>query len=177
MKLTLDENVIVISYPNGKIIINLPEFFPSTASAIRKLYKNVIGNMVSWDDRDRITDQMITWLKARAAEAGDEDILRFYANKSVSYHTKVTEIEPDIQKQTEKMEKLKANVATLAPGEKKIYKELMDAEKDKLRKLKETKKDAFGYYRFYKNEFEKSKRKAEKLRENAALIEEIMGRK
>lgn len=170
------DNFLNIKYPNGQMTLALTEFFPNTSGNIRKLFQKVIS--LNWDDeeRDRISEHLVSWLTARVEECSNEELMRSLANTAVSAHTKATEMQTEIDKQTEKVNRMKELVSCVAPVDRKKYKDGLKAEKEKLSALKSRQKDCMSEFRFYKNEISKAKSTVEKYKKNLELVKELSGR-
>ena len=166
----MEDSMLSINYPNGNMTINMMQFFPATGAMIRKLYKSVIS--LVWDIREQteITDRILKYVDMRARECGNEELLKALASESVSAHTRATELEEDIVKQSQKVDRMKELVSCVSPADRKTYKDSLKAEKEELSRLKQRKKDLISHSRFYQNEFNQAKSRAEKFKQNYELV-------
>lgn len=168
----MDDNILVVNYPSGRLVLNMTEFFPNTALNTRKLIKKVIGEIPFVEDRIPPVDRILEHLDAAIAVSEDEKVLKEYANLAVTAHTKAAEMQDYVDKQTEKVERMKKIFATFSPIEKKKHKPNLDKEKEILKGLKEKQSSYMVEYRMYKSQFNERQKRTEKLKKNRELIEE-----
>lgn len=171
----MHDTCLTIKYPHGTMNIFMEEFFPTTSGNIRKLYKKVIGLIRDQGEQDRITKEILEYLEFELKEAEDEEVLRSYANASVSAHTKATEIQEYIDRQQDKVDRLKEHIAALPYREKRMYADTMKAEKEKLKVAERKQKSYMHDFRYHKKEFERRKSIVEKLKANIETIRDIGG--
>lgn len=162
-----DEELLTIHYPRGTMVIYMPRFFPASSGTVRKLFLKTISLA---DDSADLADKVVAFLREEIAETGNEETLKGYADAAVSAHTKASEMQEDIDRQSEKVERLRLSKP------KGQAKEVLKNEKEALKVLKERQKSFMGDFRWNRKQFEDRKTRAKKLSENLELIEELTER-
>lgn len=163
----MKDELLTIHYPRGRMTICLPKFFPASSGTVRKLFLKTIALA---EDNVELSDKIIAYLREEIAETRNEETLKGYADAAVSAHTKASEMQGDIDRQTEKVERLRQ---AKPKGQ---AKEVLKQEKEALKVLKERQKSFMGDFRWNRKQFEDRKTRARKLSENLELIEELTDR-
>lgn len=167
----MEPNILAINYPNGHMIIQMDEFFPTTKGKLKKLLQIVEKD---WDHRDFLYDHCLAYLRNKLADQDEENTLRSLANIAVTVRTKYSENEPIVQNQIDRVNRIKAVVDTIAnPIYKKEQKALLKKEKEILKDLKEKQNDRDWYFKYYNKKFNEVQSLCKKLKEEIELIEEM----
>lgn len=164
----MENTVISFSFNGGRghATIVLDKFFPTDATRLRKLLK-----MVDEDEhRDELRAIIVQHCGRRASDLldGRKDL----ANKAVEYHTKATELQPEIDKLTGQIDAMQKYIKTFCSkrggqGYRGQLKEL----KAKLKNKKEEQRTALSAYRDYQRQFVSSENQAKKLKKNAEVAD------
>ena len=163
----MNDEVLTIRYPRGTMMINMTKFFPATSGAVRNLILKTISLA---EDNVDLLDKIIAHIREDIAESENEEALKTLANAAVMAHTKASEMQGDIDRQSEKVERLRQ---AKPKGQ---AKEVLKNEKEALKVLKERQKSFMGDFRWNRKQFEDRKTRAKKLSENLELIEELTDR-
>lgn len=155
--------------------LDLERFFPAATGDIRKLFKKVIAIVPGVREQDEITGRILAYLDAAISEASDEKVMKGFAERAVSNHTKATEMQEDVDRQQKKVDRLKDHISTLPPSEKKHFREKVKVEKDALKALKDRQRQYMSNYTCYKHQFDDRKKLEEKLKKNREIVLEFQG--
>jgi hypothetical protein len=167
----MEPNILAINYPNGHMIVQMDEFFPTTKGKLKKLLQIVEKD---WDNRDFLYDHCLAYLRNKLSEQDEENTLRSLANEAVTVRTKYSENESIVQNQIDRVNRIKAVVDTIAnPIYKKEQKALLKKEKEILKDLKEKQKDRDWHFKYYNKKFNEVQSLCKKLKEEIELIEEM----
>lgn len=168
------DGVLRFSYPNGKMAINLPSFFPSEAARLRKLLKT-IDLVYIYEERGQIARELLAYLEERYDPKETEAVLRNYANATVDFRTKVKEIEEPIIRQAEKVRRMEEFIRTLTRGKKrKPYKDKLKEEKEALKALKEKQRGYKGDAAFSNGRFIAVQAERKRFEKNKEIIREFL---
>lgn len=164
------ENNTIISFSfnggRGHATIMLDKFFPTGVARLRKLLK-----MVDEDEhRDELRATIVQHCGRRASGLLDER--RNLANKAVEYHTKATELQPEIDRLTGQIDAVQKYIKTFCSkrggqGYRSQLKEL----KAQLKNKKEEQRSLFSAYRDYQRQFVSAENQAKKLKKNAEVVD------
>ncbi|MBR3188978.1 MAG: hypothetical protein IKF59_13245 [Lachnospiraceae bacterium] len=166
----IQDNILRFDYNdgNGKLVINLLNFFPSGKGRVRKLMQ--ILALSDWR-RGQVARELIQWLEDRQKEANYEATLASYANRVVEARTKHGEMQEAVDKQQVRVEDLATFIKSLPRGDvKKKNKELLKTEKEKLKTLKEKRKRLKDEAAYYNGAFIKTQAVRWRMQENTSLI-------
>ena len=152
----------------------MPKFFPAPATVVRKLFKGTIALLWDWKERERITQDILQWLKNKLEELDSEAILKCYANECVNTRTQAAEMQGDIDRQAAQIQKMKVYLEEMPKGYgKKAYRAKIQDENEKLKALKLKQKSLMEHSRFYKANFNKVQATVNKYKSNIELIEKL----
>lgn len=158
------ENVISFTFNEGRghMTIVLDKFFPTDATRLRKLLKLVDEA----ECRDELRAAIVQHCGRRASAFmdGQKDL----ANKAVGYHTKATELQPEIDKLAGQIERLAEYCKT---KEGRVYREQLKELKAKLKDKKQEQRDALASYRDYQRKFVSAENQANRLKKNAEVAD------
>ena len=159
------ENIISFTLNEGRghMTIVLDKFFPTSATRLRKLLKLVDED---YEHRDELRATIVQHCGQRASALldGRKDL----ANKAVEQHTRATEMQPEIDKLTGRIERLAEYCKT---KEGRAYREQLKELKAKLKDLKQRQRDALASYRDYQREFVSAENRANRLKKNAEVAD------
>ena len=164
------ENNTIISFSfnggRGHATIVLDKFFPTDATRLRKLLK-MVDEDEHWDELRAI---IVRHCGRRASDLldGRKDL----ANKAVEYHTKATELQPEIDKLTGQIGAMQKYIKTFCSkrgGQ--GYQDQLKELKAKLKNKKEEQRTALSAYRDYQRQFVSAETQAKKLKKNAEVAE------
>lgn len=165
----MENTVISFSFNGGRghATIVLDKFFPTDATRLRKLLKIVDED---YEHRDELRVTIVQHCSRRASELLDGR--RYLANKAVEYHTKATELQPEIDKLTGQIDAMQKYIKTFCSkkggqGYRAQLKEL----KAQLKNKKEEQRHALSVYRDYQRQFVSAENTANKLKKNAEVAD------
>ena len=144
-----NEEILHIRYPNGEMYINKKEFFPCSASKLKKLIR--LTEDPDWYEHAK---EITAFLEDRIAE--ETDWSRASAAGAVEARTKAVEMQPDIDRQQGIVDRMAKAKAEVRPGHKKEYMVRLKGEKERLSALKAKQRDCMDVFRFYNAGFKKS---------------------
>lgn len=170
----IENDVAHITLPNGHLHLNLFNFFPASKAEVRKLFLKIISRCPDYRYQSQIAQEILQWVKVAYDEADIETALKSYANTYGSRITEAKEMQEDIDKQTELIEKMKCWLDEMPKGSgKKAYRKKLKAEKEKLKKLKEDQRSLKSDASWSHGQFIKLHAKAERFKANIELIEQL----
>lgn len=153
-------------YPNGRMAINVDEFFPTSKTKLIKLLKVIGLNYGS--DRDEICARLLNTLKEDFHDRGfnDPDLLKNIANKAVDAGTHASEIKEEVEKLEKKVKDLTVF------GDKQKRKET----KALLKSAKERLGEQLSNKRYYSSLFKKTKTTMDQYKGNIETVEELLNK-
>ena len=153
-------------YPNGRMTINVDEFFPTSKTKLIKLLKVIDLNYGS--DRDEICARLLNTLKEDFHDRGfnNPNLLKDIANKAVDAGTHASEIKEEV----EKLEKKVKDLAVF--GDKQKRKET----KALLKSAKERLGEQLSNKRYYSSLFKKTKTTMDQYKGNIETVEELLNK-
>lgn len=172
MRPYIQDDVLRFSYRGGagRFQIVLPAFFPAYGKNLRGLLRTIDLSA----DRYQITQELLHWLEEHYTHSQIEPQLKAYANACVDARTKAKEMEEPILKQADRVRKLEGYIKSLKRGSpaKKQYRELLKAENEKLKGLKEKKRSLEGDARYNNGQFIKLQARQKRAEDNIAIVRE-----
>ena len=149
----MDQKIINITFHQGMghMTVVLDAFFPTDAARLRKLLRAVVVQHCGQ--------------RAQALMDGRSDL----ANQAINYHTKATELQPEIDKMARQVDTLQRYVKTYCKRGGQGYRQQLKELKAQLKEIKEQQRHALTLYRDYQRRFVGAEKEAEKLKKNVEV--------
>lgn len=162
----MDQKIINITFHQGMghMTVVLDEFFPTDATRLRKLL-SIIDEDYEHQDELRAVVVQHCGQRAQALMDGRSDL----ANQAVNYHTKATELQPEIDKMARQVDTLQRYVKTYCKRGGQGYRQQLKELKAQLKEIKEQQRHALTLYRDYQRRFVGAEKEAEKLKKNVEV--------
>lgn len=163
----MDQKIINITFHQGMghMTVVLDAFFPTDATRLRKLLSIIDED---YEHRDELRAVVVQHCGQRAQTLmdGRSDL----ANQAVNYHTKATELQPEIDKMARQVDTLQRYVKTYCKrGGGQGYRQQLKELKTQLKEIKEQQRHALTLYRDYQRRFVGAEKEAEKLKKNVEV--------
>ena len=163
----MDQKIINITFHQGMghMTVVLDEFFPTDATRLRKLLSIIDED---YEHRDELRAVVVQHCgqRAQALMDGQSDL----ANRAVNYHTKATELQPEIDKMAQQVDTLQKYIkAYCKRGGGQGYRQQLKELKAQLKDIKEQQRHALTLYRDYQRRFVGAEKEAEKLKKNVEV--------
>ena len=162
----MDQNIINITYHEGRghMTVVLDKFFPTDVTRLRKLLKVIDED---YEHRDELRAVVVQHCgqRAQALMDGRSDL----ANQAVNYHTKATELQPEIDKMARQVDTLQRYVKTYCKRGGQGYRQQLKELKAQLKEVKKQQRHALTLYRDYQRRFVGAEKEAEKLKKNVEV--------
>lgn len=104
----IENDILSIKWPNGRALINLREFFPTSDRRTRQLFKKMI---ILDCQQYEIAEDLIRWLQVQL-DGIDRNLMKAYANDYVEQTGKLKELMGALKKNEETRERLRDRYAT-----------------------------------------------------------------
>lgn len=162
----MNQKIINITFHQGMghMTVVLDAFFPTDATRLRKLL-SIIDEDYEHQDELRAVIVQHCGQRARALMDGRSDL----ANQAVNYHTKATELQPEIDKMARQVDTLQRYVKTYCKRGGQGYRQQLKELKAQLKEVKKQQRHALTLYRDYQRRFVGAEKEAEKLKKNAEV--------
>lgn len=162
----MDQKIINITFHQGMghMTVVLDEFFPTDATRLRKLL-SIIDEDYEHQDELRAVVVQHCGQRAQALMDGRSDL----ANQAVNYHTKATELQPEIDKMARQVDTLQRYVKTYCKRGGQGYRQQLKELKAQLKEVKKQQRHALTLYRDYQRRFVGAEKEAEKLKKNVEV--------
>ena len=159
----MDQKIINITFHQGMghMTVVLDAFFPTDATRLRKLL-SIIDEDYEHQDELRAVVVQHCGQRAQALMDGRSDL----ANQAVNYHTKATELQPEIDKMARQVDTLQRYVKTYCKRGGQGYRQQLKELKAQLKEVKKQQRHALTLYRDYQRRFVGAEKEAEKLKKN-----------
>lgn len=162
----MDQKIINITFHQGMghMTVVLDAFFPTDATRLRKLLSIIDED---YEHRDELRAVVVQHCgqRAQALMDGRSDL----ANQAVNYHTKATELQPEIDKMARQVDTLQRYVKTYCKRGGQGYRQQLKELKAQLKDIKEQQRHALTLYRDYQRRFVGAEKEAEKLKKNVEV--------
>lgn len=162
----MDQKIINITFHQGMghMTVVLDEFFPTDATRLRKLLSIIDED---YEHRDELRAVVVQHCGQRAQAPMDSrsDL----ANRAVDYHTKATELQPEIDKLARQIDSLQQYIKTYCKRGGQGYRQQLKELKAQLKDIKEQQRHALTLYRDYQRRFVGAEKEAEKLKKNVEV--------
>ena len=162
----MDQKIINITFHQGMghMTVVLDAFFPTDATRLRKLLSIIDED---YEHRDELRAVVVQHCgqRAQALMDGRSDL----ANQAVNYHTKATELQPEIDKMARQVDTLQRYVKTYCKRGGQGYRQQLKELKAQLKEVKKQQRHALTLYRDYKRRFVGAEKEAEKLKKNVEV--------
>lgn len=162
----MDQKIINITFHQGMghMTVVLDAFFPTDATRLRKLLSIIDED---YEHRDELRAVVVQHCgqRAQALMDGRSDL----ANQAVDYHTKATELQPEIDKMARQVDTLQRYVKTYCKRGGQGYRQQLKELKAQLKEVKEQQRHALTLYRDYQRRFVGAEKEAEKLKKNVEV--------
>lgn len=162
----MDQKIINITFHQGMghMTVVLDEFFPTDAARVRKLLSIIDED---YEHRDELRAVVVQHCgqRAQALMDGRSDL----ANQAVNYHTKATELQPEIDKMARQVDTLQRYVKTYCKRGGQGYRQQLKELKAQLKEVKKQQRHALTLYRDYQRRFVGAEKEAEKLKKNVEV--------
>lgn len=162
----MDQKIINITFHQGMghMTIVLDAFFPTDATRLRKLLSIIDED---YEHRDELRAVVVQHCgqRAQALMDGRSDL----ANQAVNYHTKATELQPEIDKMARQVDTLQRYVKTYCKRGGQGYRQQLKELKAQLKEVKKQQRHALTLYRDYQRRFVGAEKEAEKLKKNVEV--------
>lgn len=162
----MDQKIINITFHQGMghMTVVLDAFFPTDAARLRKLLSIIDED---YEHRDELRAVVVQHCgqRAQALMDGRSDL----ANQAVNYHTKATELQPEIDKMARQVDTLQRYVKTYCKRGGQGYRQQLKELKAQLKEIKEQQRHALTLYRDYQRRFVGAEKEAEKLKKNVEV--------
>lgn len=162
----MDQKIINITFHQGMghMTVVLDAFFPTDATRLRKLLSIIDED---YEHRDELRAVVVQHCgqRARALMDGRSDL----ANQAVNYHTKATELQPEIDKMARQVDTLQRYVKTYCKRGGQGYRQQLKELKAQLKEVKKQQRHALTLYRDYQRRFVGAEKEAEKLKKNVEV--------
>lgn len=142
----MDQKIINITFHQGMghMTVVLDAFFPTDATRLRKLL-SIIDEDYEHQDELRAVVVQHCGQRAQALMDGRSDL----ANQAVNYHTKATELQPEIDKMARQVDTLQRYVKTYCKRGGQGYRQQLKELKAQLKEVKKQQRHALTLYRDY----------------------------
>lgn len=162
----MDQKIINITFHQGMghMTVVLDAFFPTDATRLRKLL-SIIDEDYEHQDELRAVVVQHCGQRAQALMDGRSDL----ANQAVNYHTKATELQPEIDKMARQVDALQRYVKTHCKRGGQGYRQQLKELKAQLKEVKKQQRHALTLYRDYQRRFVGAEKEAEKLKKNVEV--------
>lgn len=162
----MDQKIINITFHQGMghMTVVLDAFFPTDATRLRKLLSIIDEDYEHRDELRAIVVQHCGQ-RAQALMDGRSDL----ANQAVNYHTKATELQPEIDKMARQVDTLQRYVKTYCKRGGQGYRQQLKELKAQLKEVKKQQRHALTLYRDYQRRFVGAEKEAEKLKKNVEV--------
>lgn len=162
----MDQKIINITFHQGMghMTVMLDAFFPTDATRLRKLL-SIIDEDYEHQDELRAVVVQHCGQRAQALMDGRSDL----ANQAVNYHTKATELQPEIDKMARQVDTLQRYVKTYCKRGGQGYRQQLKELKAQLKEVKKQQRHALTLYRDYQRRFVGAEKEAEKLKKNVEV--------
>lgn len=162
----MDQKIINITFHQGMghMTVVLDAFFPTDATRLRKLLSIIDED---YEHRDELRAVVVQHCGQRAQALMDDrsDL----ANQAVNYHTKATELQPEIDKMARQVDTLQRYVKTYCKRGGQGYRQQLKELKAQLKEVKKQQRHALTLYRDYQRRFVGAEKEAEKLKKNVEV--------
>lgn len=162
----MDQKIINITFHQGMghMTVVLDELFPTDATRLRKLLSIIDED---YEHRDELRAVVVQHCgqRAQALMDGRSDL----ANQAINYHTKATELQPEIDKMARQVDTLQRYVKTYCKRGGQGYRQQLKELKAQLKEIKEQQRHALTLYRDYQRRFVGAEKEAEKLKKNVEV--------
>ena len=162
----MDQKIINITFHQGMghMTVVLDAFFPTDATRLRKLLSIIDED---YEHRDELPAVVVQHCgqRAQALMDGRSDL----ANQAVNYHTKATELQPEIDKMARQVDTLQRYVKTYCKRGGQGYRQQLKELKAQLKEVKKQQRHALTLYRDYQRRFVGAEKAAEKLKKNVEV--------
>ena len=162
----MDQKIINITFHQGMghMTVVLDAFFPTDAARLRKLLSIIDED---YEHRDELRAVVVQHCgqRAQALMDGRSDL----ANQAINYHTKATELQPEIDKMARQVDTLQRYVKTYCKRGGQGYRQQLKELKAQLKDIKEQQRHALTLYRDYQRRFVGAEKEAEKLKKNVEV--------
>ena len=162
----MDQKIINITFHQGMghMTVVLDAFFPTDAARLRKLLCIIDED---YEHRDELRAVVVQHCgqRAQALMDGRSDL----ANQAVNYHTKATELQPEIDKMARQVDTLQRYVKTYCKRGGQGYRQQLKELKAQLKEVKKQQRHALTLYRDYQRRFVGAEKEAEKLKKNVEV--------
>ncbi|ANU54905.1 hypothetical protein I5Q82_05490 [Acutalibacter muris] len=162
----MDQKIINITFHQGMghMTVMLDAFFPTDAARLRKLLSIIDED---YEHRDELRAVVVQHCgqRAQALMDGRSDL----ANQAINYHTKATELQPEIDKMARQVDTLQRYVKTYCKRGGQGYRQQLKELKAQLKEIKEQQRHALTLYRDYQRRFVGAEKEAEKLKKNVEV--------
>ena len=162
----MDQKIINITFHQGMghMTVVLDAFFPTDATRLRKLLSIIDED---YEHRDELRAVVVQHCgqRAQALMDGRSDL----ANQAVNYHTKATELQPEIDKMARQVDTLQRYVKTYCKRGGQDYRQQLKELKAQLKEVKKQQRHALTLYRDYQRRFVGAEKEAEKLKKNVEV--------
>ena len=161
----MDQKIINITFHQGMghMTVVLDAFFPTDATRLRKLLSIIDEDYEHRDELRAVVQHC--GQRAQALMDGRSDL----ANQAVNYHTKATELQPEIDKMARQVDTLQRYVKTYCKRGGQGYRQQLKELKAQLKEIKEQQRHALTLYRDYQRRFVGAEKEAEKLKKNVEV--------
>lgn len=162
----MDQKIINITFHQGMghMTVVLDAFFPTDATRLRKLL-SIIDEDYEHQDELRAVVVQHCGQRAQALMDGRSDL----ANQAVNYHTKATELQPEIDKMARQVDTLQRYVKTYCKRGGQGYRQQLKELKAQLKEVKKQQRHALTLYRDYQRRFVGAEKETEKLKKNVEV--------
>lgn len=162
----MDQKIINITFHQGMghMTVVLDAFFPTDATRLRKLL-SIIDEDYEHQDELRAVVVQHCGQRAQALMDDRSDL----ANQAVNYHTKATELQPEIDKMARQVDTLQRYVKTYCKRGGQGYRQQLKELKAQLKEVKKQQRHALTLYRDYQRRFVGAEKEAEKLKKNVEV--------
>lgn len=162
----MDQKIINITFHQGMghMTVVLDAFFPTDATRLRNLL-SIIDEDYEHQDELRAVVVQHCGQRAQALMDGRSDL----ANQAVNYHTKATELQPEIDKMARQVDTLQRYVKTYCKRGGQGYRQQLKELKAQLKNVKKQQRHALTLYRDYQRRFVGAEKEAEKLKKNVEV--------
>ena len=162
----MEQKIINITFHQGMghMTVVLDAFFPTDAPRLRKLLSIIDED---YEHRDELRAVVVQHCgqRAQALMDGRSDL----ANQAVNYHTKATELQPEIDKMARQVDTLQRYVKTYCKRGGQGYRQQLKELKAQLKEVKKQQRHALTLYRDYQRRFVGAEKEAEKLKKNVEV--------
>lgn len=161
----MDQKIINITFHQGMghMTVVLDAFFPTDATRLRKLLSIIDEDYEHRDELRAVVQHC--GQRAQALMDGRSDL----ANQAVNYHTKATELQPEIDKMARQVDTLQRYVKTYCKRGGQGYRQQLKELKAQLKEVKKQQRHALTLYRDYQRRFVGAEKEAEKLKKNVEV--------